>query len=348
MVASLLKGRSTLCCLGSIFIGMLALTSIPVFAQADSPAAKQTNPSASELSDTVFLNNGQVLKGKVISQDETQLVILFDYGTLVVPASKIKSVQRQAVIAKAKDSPPQPTNHSLPAWRDIIQKLPKTSWAQRYQQIPATVIEVGTLKDVPYISFRVNGDYELNIYGDPDGPAAVEMGVYRQLVNDDGAKNNCMNFIAGLFQDSELRQVFDQLSRDMADKKVNGTLTFETTPSTAEDSYGGWWITVYNETELTQSRATKKELEAISIAKTGQTENTLIDPIAWTASDIKLARPVATYQPPASTYSSNVVAPATEYVPPSNSTGTGRVYVKGYYRKDGTYVEPHTRSRPRK
>ena len=33
----------------------------------------------------------------------------------------------------------------------------------------------------------------------------------------------------------------------------------------------------------------------------------------------------------------------------SGSTGsTGDVHVKGYYRKDGKYVQPHTRSRPRK
>lgn len=31
----------------------------------------------------------------------------------------------------------------------------------------------------------------------------------------------------------------------------------------------------------------------------------------------------------------------------SVSTG-GRVHVRGYYRKDGTYVRPHTRSRPRR
>lgn len=31
---------------------------------------------------------------------------------------------------------------------------------------------------------------------------------------------------------------------------------------------------------------------------------------------------------------------------PSHSTGTGRVQVKGYYRKDGTYVRPHTRKAP--
>jgi hypothetical protein len=30
------------------------------------------------------------------------------------------------------------------------------------------------------------------------------------------------------------------------------------------------------------------------------------------------------------------------------STGSGTVHVRGYYRRDGTYVRPHTRSRPRR
>ncbi|MGN5953207.1 hypothetical protein ACP6L2_01205 [Sphingobacterium lactis] len=35
-----------------------------------------------------------------------------------------------------------------------------------------------------------------------------------------------------------------------------------------------------------------------------------------------------------------------KYKPASSSSGT--VHVKGYYRKNGTYVRPHTRSSPRK
>lgn len=45
------------------------------------------------------------------------------------------------------------------------------------------------------------------------------------------------------------------------------------------------------------------------------------------------------YQPP--------VSRSPSYSPPSYSGG-GSVHVRGYYRKDGTYVRPHTRSRPRR
>src|SRR5687768_9260968 len=50
------------------------------------------------------------------------------------------------------------------------------------KQIPATVVDVGQLKFIPYLSFRVGEDRELNVYGDPAAPACVEIGLYRSLL----------------------------------------------------------------------------------------------------------------------------------------------------------------------
>lgn len=135
--------------------------------------------------------------------------------------------------------------------------------------------------------------------------------------------------------------------RPGTDLKKAGRLTFEVTPPTAEDSYGGWWVSVYDEAELDSSRASPTELEDITVAKkdvaaseagpaAGGSPNPLVGaapgqtptggasptpgPGAWTADDLKAARP---------------------------GGGSGdRVYVHGYTRKDGTYVHPHTRSAP--
>lgn len=50
-----------------------------------------------------------------------------------------------------------------------------------------------------------------------------------------------------------------------------------------------------------------------------------------------------------STYRSNTTtsssSPSSNY---SSETSSGTVNVKGYYRKNGTYVRPHTRSAPRR
>lgn len=46
------------------------------------------------------------------------------------------------------------------------------------------------------------------------------------------------------------------------------------------------------------------------------------------------------------TLTPSVTAPA--YSPPAPASSSKGVSVRGYYRKDGTYVRPHTRSRPKK
>lgn len=43
---------------------------------------------------------------------------------------------------------------------------------------------------------------------------------------------------------------------------------------------------------------------------------------------------------------STVTSSTRTYTPATSSNGT--VHVRGYYRKDGTYVKPHTRSAPRR
>ena len=111
-------------------------------------------------------------------------------------------------------------------------------------------------------------------------------------------------------------------------------MTFEITPSTAEDAYGGWWISVYGEAGLDKVRASDKELKAITVSRESVTER---KPAAnkavisssddeqlgqWSSDDLRYARMS------------------------KSKTGGGPVYVRGFTRKDGTYVQPHTRSSP--
>jgi hypothetical protein len=110
-----------------------------------------------------------------------------------------------------------------------------------------------------------------------------------------------------------------------ADLQESRGLRFEVTPPTAEDAYGGWWVSVYDEAGLDRSRATPTELAGITVArkdvKPSGPSPAAGDDIPWTADDLKAARPAAT---------------------PSGD----RVYVHAYTRKDGTYVQGHTRSAP--
>lgn len=257
------------------------------------------------------------------------------------------------VLAKRKDYSPTPTalvtskvqpatqtsegTPRIPSWNVIVAALGKQSWAQPLQQIPATVIDNGVMRNIPYVSYRCgDGDYEMNIYGDPDAPAAVEIGVYRKLLADDQAKTNCADFLASLMADAADGKAIRALDRSGANLVTLDGMTFEITPETSEDAYGGWWVSAYDQQALDNARASDAEMLLIAQAPAA-------DPIAsptpsspsdvssgWSTGDYRYARP-----PPR--HSSG-----------GTSGGGGRVYVKSYTRRDGTYVRSHTRSSPRR
>lgn len=294
---------------------------------------KSTASSAS--SDSIILKDGNILIGNILRQDNDRVVIELDYGVFNIPISRIQTVKREAA-EQASTNEPLVSGQVIPPWRNIVNRVNTMSWVTGYQQIPATVIDTGVFKDVPYLSLRINDDYELNIYGDPDKPVAVEIGIYRRLLDSETAKNNCLNFIAELMPASVPKSVFSQLSRTGADKKDIGELSFETTPPTAADSYGGWWITVYNEREVDQARASQKELSVITTAKTPKTDNSA-NPLVWSKDDIKFSRPSSPKTTTDLSISTEPIANPTTY-------SSGSVYVHGYFRKNGTYVQAYTRS----
>jgi hypothetical protein len=77
------------------------------------------------------------------------------------------------------------------------------------------------------------------------------------------------------------------------DLKISDGFTFEITPATGEDSYGGWWVSVYSEEKLNRSRASDIELKSISVTKVEAIKDT--SDTGWSAEDLKLARtPVPT------------------------------------------------------
>jgi len=300
---------------------------------------------------TISLTNGQTIRGEIISQNEQQVLVRLEYGTMSLARSRITSVDGKIL---NPISVPKETHQRVPNWRSIISSVANQSWGKNLQQIPATVIDKGVLRSVPYISFRISEDYELNIYGDLDSPACVELGVCRGLLKDEAAKTNCLSFIGSVLGKND-KQVLAVLDRKQ-DLKVASGLTFEITPETAEDAYGGWWISVYDTKKLDAARATQEELALITT--TAQKTND------WTREDISYARKLPRGEvrsvDPAPYSPSSLPDPIPVPIPyasgrmrfsptptpiPTPDYFTGTVYVRGYYRKNGTYVQGYTRHR---
>src|ERR1700722_1253530 len=160
--------------------------------------------------DVIILESGKVITGNVLQQDSGGALVQMDYGTFRYPLSWIKDVRKEnALIAESFGT------NRIPNWAKIISSLATNEWAHELKQIPATVIDNGVLKDVPYISFHCNSEgYEINIYGDLDKPAGVEIGAIDYLVKSDDAKKNCLNFIRSVLTSDNDKKIIRELDLD--------------------------------------------------------------------------------------------------------------------------------------
>ena len=144
----------------------------------------------------------------------------------------------------------------------IIDTFATRQWAKDLEQTPSSVIENGIFRSVPYLSYRADR-FELNIYGDPQHPAGVEIGVY---AGKEATKEEIRTLLAGLLQRPEDRELIRQLSLD-DDELERAGLTFKVTPPTADDAYGGWWLSIYDVKALDNARASDEEMRLITVTE---------------------------------------------------------------------------------
>jgi len=279
--------------------------------------------------DTVVLTSGREFTNcKILQSDKDHVMFSMGYGTVTMPKSQIRLV-KELPVDDATWPPSRDAESSdkartrIPTGVDAIAKLAKQKWARGLEQIPATVIDKGVLASVPYTSYRCGRDYEFNVYGDPDDPAGIEIGIYRDLLTESQTKLNCVEFMALMMSDRTDAGIVKALNPAKDIIKRDG-VTFEITPPEADDAYGGWWVSIYNEDKLDTARASAEELKAITVARDEPESSTANDPVTdWNTDEVTKSRP------PASTASSR----------------GGYVYVRGYYREDGTYVKGYSRRR---
>jgi hypothetical protein len=285
---------------------------------------------------TVELGNGQSLEGTILQTSTSNVTILHRFMVLHLPRSEVKAIKESdsSLATTAARSP------RLADYRTVIVAATVRPWASDLRQIPSTVIDNGVLRNVPYKSFRAGEGFEINIYGDPAAPSGIEIGVRGGLLNDENAKQNCLAFICSLLGEPSDRDAVRGLPREKGKALRNG-VTLEITPLSAPDAYGGWWVSVYDEAALDSVRASDKEMESITVARNAlkprTTASTSPDSLGdWSSEDLQYARPASTDVSPSAGYRGSR----------SKYHADGSVYVRGYTRKDGTYVQSHSRSVP--
>src|SRR6185295_15109957 len=182
--------------------------------------------SAVASADTIKLKNGGTLEGVIVKEGDGALVVRLKYATVTLDRFEIESIEK-----KAADPAPAAAPARLPRWDRCIEVVAARPWAGELRQIPATVIDKGILKNVPYMSHK-SGNTEFNLYGDPDDPAGIEIGVSRELLKSAAAKAECLEVIAALLSDPKDAAALKSLNLKPGKTERDG-LTFEVTPETA-------------------------------------------------------------------------------------------------------------------
>jgi hypothetical protein len=145
----------------------------------------------------------------------------------------------------------------LPTMGAVVQAARAQPWGAELKQIPATVIEVGDLASVPYMSFGAP-DIEINVYGDPAKPAGIEIGTKSESPE---LRAAVRAFIGGLLSESD-RQPLATLP-DGKEVETNG-LALEITPPTAADGFGAWWVTAFHPAVMQASKANVGEIDELA------------------------------------------------------------------------------------
>ena len=108
--------------------------------------------------DVLILTSGQVVFGKIHHFDNTGLKFQRGSSTYTYPnATVVKTYE-------SRDNSNATASFVLPTWGKTLANLYGRPWIGTVKQIPATVVDKGVLKNVPYMSFRCGIDYEINIY----------------------------------------------------------------------------------------------------------------------------------------------------------------------------------------
>jgi hypothetical protein len=201
--------------------------------------------------DTIVLRDGTEVKGIIVRSVRGNVTIQTPTGEETYDRERVSRVHdvpgESGYILEIE------RKGDLPPWRTLVNDLRHSDGVTSLEQIPATVVDSGEFKNVPYLSFRVNGSIELNIFGDPEDPAGIELGIYGAKRGSSKLRRLCREFLVSYLNARTEIQAVYQLNENGGVRDA-GDMTIEYTPPDAPDAYGAWWISAYNKKHLAEVR----------------------------------------------------------------------------------------------
>lgn len=238
--------------------------------------------------DSVVLKDGTTFRGVIVKNTSKEVTIQKKYKLLSVPKSEIVRIRDESDIGLEFTKANRPGD--LPAWRVMVNDLRNNDAIKSLEQIPATTIDNGIFRNVPYLSFRINEFIEMNVYGNPDDPAAVEFGIFGRHHSNDKARRVLRSFLAGFL--STRKEVGAIYALPFSGgKECLGNFCIEITPANAPDAYGAWWISLFNPEKLDADRLDDAEYARLTrppvqiVDKSGRVKHG-----SWSVEDLDLSQ----------------------------------------------------------
>jgi hypothetical protein len=201
--------------------------------------------------DSVLLKDGSTQSGVIVKNTAEAVFLQQRYRISEFPKSQIVRIFDGVDVGMEFTEVDKKGN--LPSWRVMVNDIRNNDAIKSLAQIPATLIDNGYLKNVPYLSFRINDFIEMNVYGNPDEPAAIEFGVYGKLSSSDELRRTLRSFMAGFLSSRQEVAAIYSIPFSGGEKSA-GHFRIRIMPASAPDAYRAWWICLYNPKTLESAR----------------------------------------------------------------------------------------------
>lgn len=220
-------------------------------------AATLVLPSASK-ADTIQFPSGGQMQGVVLKELDSSLIIHLKHGMLTLSKAEVAS------ISKEDDAVLQAGRRLLP-WVPAFHSLLTRTWGSDLRPDPAVVIESGTFKNIPYVLDR-SGSREFSIYGDPDEPAGLEIGLSKELAQNADARKDAVAALRSLLSDPKDREFLEAIDLSKPSKADRAGLSFQVEIDKNAKGDETWWITVFSPTALDAIRLSEEEARSLTQA----------------------------------------------------------------------------------
>jgi hypothetical protein len=201
--------------------------------------------------DSILLKDGSTQRGVIVKNTADTVFLQQRYQISEFPKSGIVRIFDGVDVGMEFTEVEK--KGDLPSWRVMVNDIRNNDSIKSLRQIPATLIDNGYLKNVPYLSFRINDYIEMNVYGNADDPAAIEFGLYGKLSFSEKLRRTLRSFMAGFLSSREEVAAIYSIPFSGGEKSA-GDFRIRITPASAPDAYRAWWICLYNPERLKSAR----------------------------------------------------------------------------------------------